>query len=85
MRYRHFAILSDSSRFPVQSLAVASGFERIRARGSKLHKGPTAIVVGSYLNKVQAERSLKGARIRVFLSADEARDWLTAWSPEDQN
>ncbi|HVF93948.1 MAG TPA: hypothetical protein VM900_06510, partial [Sphingomonas sp.] len=66
----------DASRFPVQSPAVAAGFDKIRERGSKVRKGPTAIVVASVLNKMQAERSLQGPDIRVFLSADEARAWL---------
>lgn len=83
LRVRHggFAILSDSSRFPVQSPEVAQGFERLMARGTKSHTGPTAIVVASVLNKMQAERSLKAPRVRVFLDADEAKQWLQAeWS-----
>ena len=76
LRYGKFAILSDSTRFPVQSSAVSAGFERIRERGAQLHKGHTAVVVGSVLNKMQAERSLRGPHVRVFLSANDAKRWL---------
>ena len=76
IRHKSYAILSDASRFPVQSPQVSAGFERIRERGSKVHRGPTAIVVASVLNKMQAERSLRGPDVQVFMSADDARAWL---------
>ena len=83
-RYESFAILSDSSGFPVQSPAIAAGFEQIRDHGAAVHKGPTAIVVASVLNKLQAERSLRSPNIRVFLSADAAREWLAqTWRPTE--
>lgn len=75
-RYPEFAILSDSSCFPVQSPDVARGFEQLMMGGAKAHTGSTAVVVASVLNKMQAERSLPGTRVRVFMSADEARRWL---------
>ena len=82
-RYGSFAISSDSSRFRVQSPEVAAGFERIRKRGAEAQEGPTAIVVASVLNKMQAKRSVRGPRVRVFLTADEARSWLTeVWPPK---
>lgn len=80
VRYGDFALLSDASGFPVQTARVAEGFEAILARGAKVHAGPVAIVVASVLNKMQAERTLKSPRLRVFLSLDEARQWLaTEW------
>ena len=77
-RHDSFAILSDSSRFPVQSPDVAHGFEQLMARGAATHKGPTAILVASVLNKMQVQRSMKGPRLGVFLSVEEARAWLAA-------
>ena len=71
-----YGVLSDSSRFPVQSPLVAQGFSRIAARGAERHRGPTAIVVAGALNKMQAERTLGGARLRVFTDAVEARSWI---------
>ena len=82
LRYGSYAILSDSSRFPVQSPEVAAGFDGIMKRGAEVHNGPTAIVVASILNKMQAERSVRGPNVRVFLSADEARGWIEEWHPE---
>ena len=75
---RPYGVLSDSRNFPVQSPAVAQGFERLMAAGAKAGAGPTAVVVASTLNKLQAERSLAGGRVRVFLDEGEARAWLAA-------
>jgi hypothetical protein len=71
-----YGVLSDSSRFAIQSPLVSQGFERIMARGAQTHRGPTAVVVASVLNKLQAERTLKGDRTRISLDAEEARAWL---------
>lgn len=76
--YGTYATLSDSTGFAVQSLEVARGFEKIQTRGVHANLGPTAIVAGSMLNKLQAERSLKGPRVRVFLRLDEAQNWLAS-------
>ena len=43
-----------------------------------MHLGPTAIIVAGVLNKLQAERTLKGDRVRVFLNEADARAWLIA-------
>ena len=71
-----YGLLSDSTRFPIQSPLVAAGFERITARGVEQHMGPAAIVVAGALNRMQAERTLKSERVRVFLDMAEARAWL---------
>ena len=71
-----YAVLSDSTRFAIQSPTVSQGFEQLMARGAQAHDGPTAIVVASQLNKMQAERTLKGERVRVFLTEADARAWL---------
>lgn len=80
VRGHRYAMLSDASAFPVQSAQVTSYFERIMARGIEIDVGPCAIVVASQLNKLQAERSLRSDRVRVFLDRDEAEAWLaTVW------
>lgn len=73
---RGFAVLSDARRFPVQAPDVADGFEALTRRGARHHRGRTAIVVGSMLAKMQAERSMVAGGLRVFLDMDEARAWL---------
>ena len=75
-----FAILSDCRRFPVQSLEVATGFERMMQHGGGPFRGPSAIVVASVLSKMQAERIFGGPHVRVFLAVKEAQAWLdTEW------
>lgn len=77
-RHRRFATFSDSSAFPVQSTQVAQYFERIMARGIAMDIGPTAIVVASHLNKLQAERVFRPDRVRVFTDRTQAEAWLDA-------
>ena len=78
LRGQRYAVLSDARDFPVQSSLVSAGFERIARRGAKLHRGRTAIVVGSHLNRMQAQRTVATADTRVFLDFEEARGWLRA-------
>ncbi|MFD1034640.1 hypothetical protein ACFQ15_08245 [Sphingomonas hankookensis] len=77
LRYRRFAMLSDSTGFPVQSTQVATYFERIMIRGIQMDIGPCAIIVGSHLNKLQAERVFDSQRVRVFTDRARAEAWLT--------
>lgn len=77
LRYGRFAMLSDSTEYPVQSATVSAYFERIMARGIDMDIGPCAIVVGSYLNKVQAERIFDNDRVKVFIDGSDAASWLT--------
>lgn len=41
-----------------------------------MRSGRTAIVVGSVINKLQAQRTLIDPDLRVFLTLDEATAWL---------
>lgn len=75
-RHGRFAMFSDSSEFPVQSTQVTGHFERIMARGIAMDVGPTAILVASQLNKLQAERVFDPDRVRVFTDRTLARAWL---------
>ena len=71
-----FNVLIESLDFPVQSNEVADLLASVMAGGAALTSGWIAVVVGSQLNKLQAERTLLHPRLRVFLSIAEARDWL---------
>lgn len=75
LRGRHgkVKVLSDSREFPVQSHDVMEAFAQSfrKPTGNR-----TAIIVGTMLNKMQAERTLGSPGLRVFLSVEEARAWL---------
>lgn len=66
----------ESLDFPVQAMDVADLLATSVRAGLSLTTGRAAIVVGSQLNKVQAERTLADPRLRVFLTMDAARAWL---------
>jgi len=44
--------------------------------GMTFTSGRTAVVVGSQLNRAQAERTLVHPRVRIFMGMDEALEWL---------
>jgi hypothetical protein len=70
--------LCDSRDFQVQTGPVSAALGEIDRIGTaaRRDRGRFAIVVGSVINKLQAERTLKGNGIRVFLTIDEAEAWL---------
>ncbi|NNM77165.1 hypothetical protein HJG53_09650 [Sphingomonas sp. ID1715] len=68
--------LCDSRDFPVQSAEVAQALGHLNRMIQSVRRGPTAIVVGSMMNKLQAERALQSPNLRVFLDMEEARAWL---------
>jgi hypothetical protein len=43
---------------------------------AKTNGGPIALIAGSMLNKMQAERVFPYPNVRVFLDSDAAREWL---------
>lgn len=67
--------LGDARHFPIQSPQVSELMRRGPA-GAMRHDGRIAVVVGSMLGKLQAERSLDDPKTRCFLSMAEARAWL---------
>jgi hypothetical protein len=71
-----FAVLVESPDFPVQANHVADLLAEVMRGGMTLTTGRAAVVVGSHLNKAQAERTLVHPRLRVCLSVAQARDWL---------
>ncbi|AQR74231.1 hypothetical protein BXU08_11720 [Sphingomonas sp. LM7] len=71
-----FDVLVESLDFPVQANDVADLLTNIMRGGMALTSGRAGIVVGSQLNKLQAERTLAHPRLKVFLSFDEAEAWF---------
>ena len=71
-----FGLLSDSTAFPVQTLEVANEFARLAEEGNRGRSGPTAIIVGSTLNKLQVRRMFPDPRVHVFTDFTEAEAWL---------
>jgi len=74
-RHAVFALFSDSTAFKIQSAEVSESFARMVEQGNRMHRGPTAIVVGTVLNKLQAERLFRDPRARVFTDFGEAQRW----------
>lgn len=74
-RTHPIGLLSDSREFQVQAQDVAERFNAIGA-GTGGRLAATAIVAATMLNKMQAERILPQANMKVFLDIKEARDWL---------
>jgi hypothetical protein len=75
-RHAVFALMSDSSAFKIQSAEVGEAFAKMMDQGNRAHAGPTAIVVGTTLNKLQAERLFTDPRVRVFIEAADAQAWV---------
>jgi hypothetical protein len=71
-----FNVIVESPDFPVQANDVADLLTNVMAGGIQNTTGRAAVVVGSQLNKMQAERTLVHPRVQVFLSVAEARGWL---------
>lgn len=79
-----FDVLVESLAFPVQANDVADLLPSIMRGGMALTSGRSAVVVGSQLSKLQAERTLTHPRVRVFLSMAQAEAWLAA-APETES
>ena len=76
-RQRNFDVLSDTTDFPVQSQEVSDALARIMNVADQMNPtGRKAIVVGSMMNKLQAQRAMDHPNVRVFLSQAEADKWL---------
>ena len=74
---RDFDVLSDARDFPVQAQDVSDALAGIINFADRMNEtGRRAIVVGSMMNKLQAQRGVTRANVRVFLSEDEAEAWL---------
>ena len=79
-----FDVIVESLDFPVQANDVADLLAQIMRDGIVLTSGNAAVVVGSQLNKLQAERTLAHPRLKVFRTMAEATDWLGRTSGDAQ-
>lgn len=77
-----FDVIVESLEFPVQSNDVADLMTNVMATGFAFTTGRAAVVVGSQLNKLQAERTLAHPRLRVFRAVDQAKAWLATPAPQ---
>ena len=68
----------ESLDFPVQSNDVADLLGALGRGALALTSGRAAIVVGSRLNRMQAERTHTDPRVRVFMTMADAEAWLAA-------
>lgn len=71
-----FNVIVESFEFPVQANSVADMLAEIMRGGMTLTSGKAAVVVGSQLNKAQAERTLLHPRVRVFQTLQDGEQWL---------
>ena len=71
-----YDVLVESLDFPVQASDVADLLTQVMLGGMALTSGRAAVVVGSQLNRMQAERTLVHPHVRVFLTLAEAEAWL---------
>ena len=74
--------LCDSRDFPVQTAEVSHALGRIDQAGATMRQGRMAIVVGSTLNKLQAQRTLTSPDVRIFETLDSAQAWLNEERPQ---
>lgn len=72
-----FMVLSDCRDYPVQSPAIGIAWARVLGADPAVTV-PYAVVVGSILNKLQAERALVAPNVRIFTGMDDATAWLEA-------
>jgi hypothetical protein len=69
-------LLIDASKTPVHQVAAVAEIHKLG--GSSIEARPTAVVVGSNLTKMQAERgSAEFDVVRIFMSSTDAIAWLT--------
>ncbi|SDD22269.1 hypothetical protein SAMN05444678_110147 [Sphingomonas sp. YR710] len=76
VRHGNYRFLAESSEFAVQSPEISMAFEQLANDLSSGNKGPFAIVAGTRINKMQAQRVLPTPNLRVFMDRDEAIAWL---------
>ena len=73
-----FGVLGDAVDFAVQSRETAEALTRMVDAASSDGAVPLAIVAGSTLSKMQAERAMAAPHVRVFTDRADALDWLAS-------
>jgi len=71
----NFVVLSDCRNYPVQSPDILIAWAEILGANPAV-TAPYAIVVGSVLNKLQAERGLTAPNVKIFTSLEAGTAWL---------
>lgn len=69
-------ILVDMSQYPIQASEIAEAHAKIIARGKKVMKARTAVVMTSALSRMQAMRVTDLAAAELFDDELSARRWL---------
>lgn len=69
-------ILVDMSQYPIQAQNIADAHARIIARGKKMMRARTAVVMTSALSRLQALRVADLASEELFDDEVSARRWL---------
>lgn len=80
---RPFTLLVDAQRFAVQPKSIVAGMAAVHDAEAAVERAPTAIVVGSAILKLQAERTITGDNVRVFLEMPVAVAWLRGATDRD--
>ena len=71
-----YAVLLDGTAFDIQTPEVSSRLAALTQAGVALSDAPYVMAVGSMLAKLQAQRVMNVPNARVFLTAEEAEEWL---------
>ena len=72
-----FVVLSDCRDYPVQSRDILIAWATMLGPDPAV-TAPYAIIVGSVLNKLQAERGLTAPNVKIFTSMEAGTAWLEA-------
>lgn len=75
-RHRHYRVFAECSDYPVQSIEVGEAFHALFQKLMDENRGHVAIMVGSSLNKLQAQRVLPQPNVKVFIDSEAAMTWL---------
>ena len=74
-------MLGDASAFAVQGSDVTQAFEELMLTRIVPRVDRFAVVVAKVLNKLQVERGTGASGVHIFLSEDEALEWLDGEHP----
>jgi hypothetical protein len=73
-----FDMLSDCNDFSIQGPDVSAAFEELKAMSDKMPQNRLAVVTGSALGRLQAERLVGNPHSRIFSTEAAALEWLGA-------
>jgi hypothetical protein len=73
----NFVVFGDCRNYPVQSPEILTAWAGLLGP-NPIVSAPYAVLAGSFLNTLQAERALTAPNVKVFTSAEAAKIWLQA-------